>query len=304
MRRPHHPQSILKHILQRILQRILFAALFALGLVGVDIAQAQAQAPQPLTPETSMQAGPESEGPVPGVEQEATSSPPSSPSAIAAAAYARGDWDTAIAQYRAMLAEGYVDPALFYNLGTAYARSDQKGKAVWMFMRALQLNPRDPSTRKNLALIAPDLGKQRALFPFPPLESLYRGLRLNEWAWIGGGGTLLAALGFALFLVMRPVDPRRRWLWRLAVVAAVLAAGGHAFAAARYYEEAVIARAVITDPETRPRSAPSEASEVYTFTLPPGTLIRVQNAGTDGWIKAIYGGSNEVFIRDSQYERL
>lgn len=227
-----------------------------------------------------------------------------SPSEIAAAAYARGDWETAIAQYRAMMAEGYVDPALYYNLGTTYARADRKGPAVWMLLKAMQLDPRDASIRKNLDLVAPDLRTQMAFFPVPPLEAVYRSLRLNEWAWIGGGATAVFGLALALFLLSKPIDRRRPWLRRLAILGALVAVAGHGFAAAKYYDEEVIARGVVTDPDTQPHAAPSAEAEVYTFTLPAGTLIRIQNAGVEGWVKAIYGGRNEVFIREDQYERL
>ncbi len=294
----------MKRLILRFMLPGIMIFLIFLILLAHETARAQTPVSGAPASEPSMQADPSINDIGLAGDQEPPPNESSSPAAVAAAAYARGDWDTAIAQYRAMQAEGYVNPALFYNLGTAYARSGQKGYAVWMFLKALKLDPRDASIRRNLALVAPDLNTQRALFPVPPMEALYRGLRLNEWAWIGGVGTVVSALAFALFLAMRPMDRRRRWLRRLAIAAGLLAVGGHGFAAAGYYEQEIIARGVITDPETQPRSAPSESSDVYTFTLPPGTLIRVQNAGTEGWIKAIYGGSNEVFIRDSQYERL
>lgn len=281
---------------------LLLSLLTASLMAASDPARAQA----PAAAENEM-ARPPAGGPVrdAAVPPENAARPGRlSPAEIAAAAYARGDWETAIAQYRAMLAEGYVDPALYFNLGTTYARADQKGRAVWMLLKARQLDPRDASIRKNLELVAPDLSTQIAFFPLPPVEAIYRSLRMNEWAWIGGGGMALAGLAFGLFFWVQPIDRRRFWFRRLAVLGALIALTGHGFAAAKYYDQEVIARGVVIDPETRPHAAPSPESEVYTFTLPPGTLVQIQNAGVEGWIKAIYGGRNEVFIRDDQYERL
>lgn len=257
-------------------------------------------------PANETEAAPAAE-PSPGASGDSGTNAPAgrmSSAEIAAAAYARGDWETAIAQYRAMLAEGYVDPAVYYNLGTTHARADDKGRAVWMLLKALELDPRDPSIRKNLKLVAPDLSTQIAFFPLPPVEAVYQRLRMNEWALIGGGGAILTGLALALFFFLPPIDRRRFWFRRLAMLGAVAAVTGHGFAAAKYYDEEIIVRGVVTDPETQPHSAPSSESEVYTFTLPPGTLVRIQNAGVGGWVKAIYGGRNEVFIRDDQYERL
>lgn len=226
------------------------------------------------------------------------------PATIAAAAYARGDLETAIAQYRAMVAEGFVDAALFYNLGTAYARAGDKGRAVWMLLRAARLNPRERSIRNNLGRVAPDLNSQMAFFPLAPLEAVFRSLRLNEWALMGGIGITAAGLACAAVLFMSPVHRRRNLARRIAWMGLAVGLAGHSFAAAKYYDEVIRIRGVVTDPETAPHAAPSDASEVYAFTLPPGTLVRIQNAGVEGWVKAVYGGKSEVFIRTGQFERL
>lgn len=271
----------------------LLPTVFLIG--AVLIAPIFAQAPVPAA------GGDESTTETRGMERGGGSG---SPAEIASTAYARGDWETAVAQYRALVAEGYADPVLFYNLGTAYARAGDKGRAVWMLLKAARLDPRNGSIWNNLERIAPDLASQMAFFPLPPLEAVYRSLRLNEWALVGGMGTLTAGLGAALVLFLSPVHRRRKLARRLAWAGLVVGVVGHGFAAAKYFQEVAVVRGVVSDPETTPHSAPSEASEVYAFTLPAGTLIRVQNAGVDGWIKAVYGGKNEVFIRTGQFERL
>lgn len=227
-----------------------------------------------------------------------------SPEAIAAAAFARSDWNTAAAQYRALAAEGFIDPALYYNLGTTYARAGDTGRAVWMLLKARRLAPRDASIRRNLRLAAPDLASQMAFFPLAPVEGLYQRLTINEWALMGGAATVAGAMALFAFWSLKPLDRRRTWARRLAVPGFALALLGHGMAAAKYYDEVLIVRAVVTDPEAQPRAAPSEEAEVYKFTLPPGTLIRVRNSGVEGWIKAVYGGENEVFLKSGQFERL
>jgi hypothetical protein len=227
-----------------------------------------------------------------------------SPAEIAAEAFARSDWDTAAAQYRALLAQGYSDPALYYNLGTTYARAGDKGRAVWMLLKAARLSPRDASIRRNLNLVAPEVAAQVAVFPIPPVEALYRNLSLNEWALVAGALTCAAGLALFAYFWMPPLARHRPWARRAAMIAIAGAAVGHTFAAARYYDEVFVVRGVIVDADARPRAAPSEQAETYTFTLPPGTVVRLRHAGVDGWIKAVYAGRNEVFIRDGQYERL
>lgn len=61
--------------------------------------------------------------------------------ADANAAYAAGDYDTAITAYRALEEAGVVDPDVAANLGAAYARSEQYGWAILQLERSLALAP-------------------------------------------------------------------------------------------------------------------------------------------------------------------
>ena len=45
------------------------------------------------------------------------------------------------------------DAAAWYNLGTAYHRAGHPGYAVWGWLRALELEPRDADTRHNLRVV-------------------------------------------------------------------------------------------------------------------------------------------------------
>lgn len=234
-------------------------------------------------------------------------SPASNPSALAKAAYEAGvaeDWDGAIAGYRKLVEMGVADPALFYNLGTAYARKGDRGRAVWMLLRARALAPGDRDIRDNLNRIAPDIAAQVAFFPIPPLEFAYRLFALNGWARLGQVALVLSALSFAATHALRRSDARRVPLRKLAIGFAAVALLGHAFAGCRYYEEAVVPRGVIVGDDVRPSSAPSEDAAVYEFVLPPGTVVVARYAGVEGWVKAVYGGDNEVFVRRENVEYL
>ena len=227
---------------------------------------------------------------------------------LAVEAFARSDFEAAIGHYRSLVDEGTVDAALFYNLGTAYAETGDVGRATWMLLLARRLAPRDRDIRANLGILASrygrDLDSQVAIFPLAPVQAVFDRLTLNEWAFLAGAATLLLA-GLVALVYSRPRGSRSRVLCRRAAIAlGVAALIGHHFAAFRYYEEAYSPRGVIVEAETYPHAAPSEEASVYEFTLPPGSVVRVRSAGVKGWVKAIYGGKNEVFIRRSQMEYL
>lgn len=222
----------------------------------------------------------------------------------AARAFANSDWPTAIENYAILTDRGIADPALYYNLGAAYAHEGQRGRAIWMLIRAKRLAPRDRDIRHNLSLLAPDLASQMAVFPVLPLEALYGTFSLNEWTAMAGVATALSGILLALMFWIPKGRGSRIWLKRISVVGVALALMAHSFSAIKYYSEAYSSQGVVVVPGTVLHAAPSPSSDVYKFSLPPGTVIGVGDAGVRGWIKAVYGGRSQVFIQRDRIELL
>lgn len=232
-----------------------------------------------------------------------------SSNAIADAAYeafTRSEWKTAIDGYEKLLARGVTDPGVLFNLGTSYAKAGEAGRATWALLLARRMAPRDADIRANLAVVSPNATSQIAVFPIPPLEFSFQLLTMNEWAWVGWLATVSGALLLAFYF--RKTVRGASWglvtLRKLAVFLLVVAAVAHFFASAKYATEVYKTRGVVVARSTYPHMAPNDGSPAYEFTLPPGTVIGVGEAGAPGWVKAIYGGRNEVFIKRDQMEYL
>jgi hypothetical protein len=73
------------------------------------------------------------------------------------ALYEKGDYDGAVAQYETLVAAGVRDEHLFYNLGNAYYKTNNLGRSVLFYERALRLAPRDKDVRANLTLLRTQL---------------------------------------------------------------------------------------------------------------------------------------------------
>ena len=65
-------------------------------------------------------------------------------------AYLRGDYAAAVAAYEELDRQGLVSADLAFNLGDAYYRQGNLGRAIWAFERAAALDPDDEDTRYNL----------------------------------------------------------------------------------------------------------------------------------------------------------
>jgi len=64
--------------------------------------------------------------------------------------YTDGDYRGAIDEYEKVIAAGYESAELYYNLGNAYFRDGQLGRAIMNYIRARELDPGDDDIRANL----------------------------------------------------------------------------------------------------------------------------------------------------------
>jgi uncharacterized protein YgiM (DUF1202 family) len=64
--------------------------------------------------------------------------------------YEKGDYSAAAAAYQNLVTGGNASPALLFNLGNAYFKNGQIGRAIAAYRQAEQIDPRDPDIRANL----------------------------------------------------------------------------------------------------------------------------------------------------------
>ena len=68
-------------------------------------------------------------------------------------AYAEARYDDAVSIYEALIAEKGATLPLYYNLGNAYYRTNNPGKAILNYERALQIDADDEDTKANLQFV-------------------------------------------------------------------------------------------------------------------------------------------------------
>jgi hypothetical protein len=67
--------------------------------------------------------------------------------------YENGRYSEAALTYQQLVDQSYVDSSLFYNLGNAYYRRGDLGKAILYYERASRLAPRDQDIQANLSFV-------------------------------------------------------------------------------------------------------------------------------------------------------
>ncbi len=67
--------------------------------------------------------------------------------------FEKKDYDDAIKQYEALISSGCISGNIFYNLGNAYFKNGQIGKAILSYERAMLLIPGDSDLAVNLRYV-------------------------------------------------------------------------------------------------------------------------------------------------------
>src|SRR5947208_13386611 len=115
--------------------------------------------------------------------------------------YAAGDFKAATADYEELARSGQDTPNVFYNLGNAYFRQNNFGRAILNYERALALEPHHPEAQANLR-VARDEARALELIP-TRWERLFMFANENQYAVAAAIGFWLGLFAIAIFVVGR-----------------------------------------------------------------------------------------------------
>jgi hypothetical protein len=172
--------------------------------------------------------------------------------------FEQGRYPESAAAYEQLLQSGQRSATLYFNLGNAWFKAGQLGRAIAAWRSGERLAPRDPSLRFNLQFARQKVsGSEPAAGP--AWQRALTGLTLNEWTVI----TAVAIWLWFLLLALREIRPGlRNGLkgYTLTAGLGALALVGCVVAAANLYLHTTAA--VVVVPEAIARSGPLEEAKV------------------------------------------
>ena len=205
--------------------------------------------------------------------------------------YAAGHFPDAIAGYESLVKSRQWNPVLFYDLGNAYFRTGDFGRAILNYERALALEPAQPEARANLQL-ARDQARAIELAP-GWTETHLDFLTRDQFAWL----TAAAFWGAAAILLGLYFAQRRSVVW---IFALVLLGAISAGAAVVVYQLETGSTgsdlAIVTKKNIQARLATAESAGTVLL-LPAGSEVKILSTRGDwcyaalpndlrGWIPA------------------
>ena len=207
-------------------------------------------------------------------------------------AYDQGDYEQAISGYEELVAMGTAGGGAYFNLGNAYLRNGELGRAIAELRRSHNLEPRDGDIRANLTFARQSA--RDALAPpeaSPVLSTLlfwHYGLSRAELAAILVGVNILFWSAAALRLFRRESEILR---WVLMGLLVVLVTIGASVAAHQFVARPV---AVIVPQEIDAYSAP-DIESVVRFKLHAGTEVLIKDERED-WLRIALPDEQQAWI--------
>jgi hypothetical protein len=192
--------------------------------------------------------------------------------------YGQGKFTEAAAGYEKLLLSGQTSAALYFNLGNAWFKAGQIGRALAAYRNAEALAPRDPDIRANLQFArnqiqGPTLTPER-------WQTWLSRLTLNEWTLLAAGSLWLWLLLLSA-LQLRPAwkPALRGYVLPLGIVAAVLCLS----LAAAFYQARSARLAIMVAHDAVVHASPLEESQPA-FTAHDGAEMRVLDQ-KDEWLQ-------------------
>jgi tetratricopeptide (TPR) repeat protein len=239
--------------------------------------------------------------------------------------YEAGEFEEAVDLYEEAVSRGAVSPELRYNLGNAYYKSGNLGRAVLNYERSLRLAPRDEDARANLELVQSML-RDRQFVEEPGVAArtviwLHRRLNTRE-------SILLASLLYLVLIVVAilfvfrdtrfvsriyskislaspgrflGLDKSQDFVLAMAILALLLAAAG---SSAYYkYREISTRRAAVVVQEDVPVYSGPNLDSTLQFRIHEGTSLTTGET-RPGWVQIRLPGDLSGWIVDGSIERI
>ncbi len=218
-------------------------------------------------------------------------------------AYKANNYSEAAAQYEKILQQGIESHEVYYNLGCAYYRMDEIGKAIVNFERANRIKRNDKETQENLALAysrtSDQIKEVPQLFIAQWWDSLTQWLSPSTWYGVLLIMILLLAVAIVWFMLSCDVTVRRITLIA-SVIILVFTIITSACAISSSSQANSRKEAIIIMPHVSIKSAP-QSDGIERFALHEGTKVVIEEY-VDQWYHIRIADGNSGWIEASKIE--
>ncbi len=213
-------------------------------------------------------------------------------------AYSEKNYKVAIQNYEAILKEGLSSYKLYYNLGNAYYKNKELGKAIYNYELANKLSPNQSDVKNNLRIASEktiDKIESKENFFISAIKSgLVNSFSNTGWAWLSILSlTTMFVLAFLFYISPKTIIKRISFFLSGVFLILFIAFMILGYASKQNSEE--LDFAIIINKESKIYEEPNSLSKSK-FSLHEGTKVSVLETnkewtniklenGNEGWIK-------------------
>ncbi len=204
--------------------------------------------------------------------------------------YADGSHGAAAAVYEAILAGGFHNAEVYYNLANARYMEGDIAQAVLGYERALRLDGSHEDAAENLEFVREQLADRQVRVGGALSEALERLFRQADVGWLAVVVSVLyfVVTGCIIAGVLRGAF--QPWLLRAIIVVAALLVLTGGLLGYRIHRTAVVREAVVVAADVPVRTGPGD-DFVLEFRLHEGTKVRLREA-RDDWARVSVEGTD------------
>ena len=213
--------------------------------------------------------------------------------------YQEGRYDLAAEGFLGIAGKGVENADLYYNLGNAYLKLNNLGKAVLYYEKALRMNPREPDLEFNINYARSLLKDKVETAASPVTRILFFWRYMMTRLSIENTALILSLITF-LLLTLRTLTKRffNRSFTRIPFfIAAAVTVLFTMTAFYQFYEDAYVPKGVIVSETAPVRSGLSDdATEL--FVLHAGTKVAIEDM-KDGYVRIFFSSGKIGWIKKS-----
>lgn len=232
---------------------------------------------------------------------------------MADSCYSAEQYPKAIELYNKAIADNGTSSDLYYNLGDAYYRNGEIGKAMVSYYRSLRLDPTNEDAKQNILFVRSKLvdkvGESGSFFS-NMFETLTNCATSNTWAWISVGLFLLVVSGCCLYIFIGNVTLRKFGFFGgilcffLTILTIVCAFHAHTLSVAKDKGVVIVPSTILSTSPRNPKDRNEEA-----MLLHEGTLVKIIDTVTSGtgdnavkWHEVEVDNTHRAWIKSTDIE--
>lgn len=212
--------------------------------------------------------------------------------------YETKNYKKAIEAYEKLVLKGYSSWKLYYNLGNAYYKNNQLGKAIYNYERAKKIDPKNEDVLNNITLAysktVDKIEVKENFFVNAVKTNVLSSFSTATWAWFTIGISALLFIFLYLFFA-GPSTFIRRASFFVSLVLVVVFFIVYFLGKSAVNAKVQTSFAVITSPIVKIFPEPS-ATSASKFSLHEGTRVKIMEYNAD-WILIKLENGNEGWLK-------